>query len=148
RSLAPRRRLVFDRGPALLPPDANGALVALGGALDGTLHAVAQAMQQTTDVRGIRGDPKGAADHLADSFARPGLPAKPRRLRSTVQERGQLSQLLRREFGRGAGGWMPTQPFLYPLRSSPCQPLAHRASRHSQGGSDVLLFPARLFELP
>ncbi len=99
-------------------------------------------------MRGIIGDPKGAPDDLADPLARPDLAPKAIRLRSTVQQGGQLDQLLGRELGDGARRWMRSQTFLDAFAASACQPLAHRPRRDPEGGSDRGLFPARFFQLP
>ena len=105
-------------------------------------------MQQTADMRGSIGHLKGAPDHFTDPLARPDLAPKAIRLGSTVEQGGQLRTLFGGELRRAARGGMCAQPFLDPIRASPCQPLADRSRRDSQGGRDVLLFPARLFQLP
>src|SRR5258706_10584200 len=115
----------FAGRPALLPPDAKRVFVALSGALAGALHAVAQAMEETADRRGIVGHPKGASVPLADPLARPGLPAQPVRFRPTIQERRHLGALFQRELGRRAGGRgpdgdaaLPLPPALGPVRAT------------------------------
>jgi hypothetical protein len=105
-------------------------------------------MEEAADVRRIIGDPKGASDDLADSFACPDLPAKPVCFRPTIQERRHLGELVRRELGGGARGRMTTQSFLNPFDMRSPEPLTHRSRRHPKGSRDVLLFPVRLFELP
>jgi hypothetical protein len=105
-------------------------------------------MQQTADMRGIIGHPKGAPDHFTDPLARPDLAPKAIRLGSTVEQGGQLSTLFGGELRRAARGGMRPQPFLDPVRASPRQPLADRSRRDSQGGGDLRLFPACLFQLP
>src|SRR5258706_16365045 len=95
---------------------------------------------------GIVGHPKGASDDLTDSFTRPGLPAKAIRLRPPVQERPQLGQLLRREFGRGTWGRMPPEPFLHPLCPCPRQPPVDASTGPPDRGGADWRFPARFFE--
>src|SRR5262249_61935594 len=88
------------------------------------------------------------ATHPPDPCARPCLPAKAIRFCPTVQERGQLRQLLWRELGRRPRRWAPPQSFLSSLCPRPGEPLAHGSTAHPESGGDVLLFPALFFELP
>src|SRR5215472_3784737 len=94
-----RRSLFFQGGPALLPPSCNGRLVALRRPCDRPLDTVVQPMQQPVDVGGMVRDAEGAPHHLGDALAGPHLPAKPIRLRSTVEQVGKLGELLGAEFG-------------------------------------------------
>ena len=99
-------------------------------------------------MRRIIADPKGAPDDLTNPLTRPHLAPKAIGLRSTVQESGQLGELLGRELrGRARRGMRP-QPFLDAFTASPLQPLAHRPRRDPQGSRDRSLFPAQFFQLP
>src|SRR5260370_173600 len=123
-------------------------LVPLRRPLDGPLHAVAQRLQQTADMRGIIGHPTGAPDHFTDPLARPDLAPKAIRLGSTIEQGGQLSTLFGGELRRAARGGMRPQPFLDPLPASPRHPLAHPPRRDSQGAGDPPSFPPPLFPPP
>ena len=99
-------------------------------------------------MRGIIGDPKGASDHLADPLARPDLPAKPVRFRPTVQERRQLGELLGVSLGAGPGAGWRRSPSSTPSARARASHWLTAPRRHPERGGDVLLFPARFFELP
>jgi hypothetical protein len=96
----------------------------------------------------IRGDAKGAADHLTDPLARPDLAPKAIGLGSTIQQSRQLGPLLEAQLRRAPRGWMRPQSFLHPFHTSALQPLAHGSSRDPQGSSDLRVFPARLSQFP
>jgi hypothetical protein len=104
-------------------------------------------MQEPTDVRQMIGDTECTADDASDPLARPDLPTEPVHFRPTFHERGELRQLLGAEPRLSARRRMASQPF-HPLFASAFEPLAHRTWRHAQCRGHVLLFPARLLQLP
>src|SRR5260221_647909 len=93
------------------------------------------------------GDANGAPNDLGHPPAGPHLAAEPVRLRPPLHQGRQLGELLGCEPGLAPGGGMAPQR-LHPLLPAPLEPLADGARGHPECGSDVLLFPALLFQLP
>ncbi len=92
-------------------------------------------------------DAQGAPDDLRHPLAGPHLAAEAVRFRPAVHEGGQLGELLGAQARLPTGCGMAPQP-LHALLAPPLEPLADGTGRHAEGGGDVLLFPALLFQLP
>ena len=111
------------------------------------LHTLTQGVQEPTHMRRMVFHAIGAANDLRHALAGPDLPAEPIRLGPCFQERGNLRQLLSRESWLPTRRWMAPEP-LHAVLAPALEPLAHRPRRHPHCGSDVLLFPALLLQLP
>ena len=92
-------------------------------------------------------DPKGAPDHLGHASGRPDLAAIAVGFSSWCQHLGQACKLLGGQLGRRAWRRMATERLQAALAGAP-HPLTDRPFGDAQGGCDVLLLPALLFELP
>src|SRR5258706_253316 len=92
-------------------------------------------------------DDQGAPEDLRPPLAGPHLAAEAVRSRPAVHEGGQLGELLGAQARLPTGCGMAPQP-LHALLAPPLEPLADGTGRHAEGGGDVLLFPALLFQLP
>src|SRR5262249_49766726 len=114
----------------------------------GPLDTVVDGMQQPADMRRVVVDTERASNHLRHALARPDLPAEAVCFWPALHERGELRQLFGAEPRLPTSTWMAAQPVLYPMFACPLEPLAHRTRRPSEGSGDLLLFPARLLQLP
>jgi hypothetical protein len=137
----------FPGWPALAPPRGAGGRVALGGARARVLDALADGMPQPTDVGGMGGDAKRAADDGGDPPAGPDRAAEAVGLCPALPQGGELGQLRGGELGGRTGGGMAPQG-RYALLVPALEPLADRSRRHPPCGGAVLLFPTRFLQLP
>src|SRR5258708_5435504 len=89
----------------------------------------------------------GSAGRGARSPAGPPLAAEPVRLRPPLHQGGQLGEWLGGVPGLAPGGGMAPQR-LHPLLPAPLEPRADGTRGHPECGSDVLVLPALLLQLP
>src|SRR5258708_7130196 len=122
------RRRGAGGGGRPLPPGAGGGR---GGAVLG----------------GGGGAAHGAPGARAPPPAGPPLAAEPVRLRPPLHQGGQLGEWLGGEPGLARGGGMAPQR-LHPLLPAPLEPRADGTRGHPECGSDVLVLPALLLQLP
>jgi hypothetical protein len=121
--------------------------------------------------RSFSGDPRHILGELLQNAQRAGATAVRVDFTSTEGERREYARMTYGDNGAGLGDGpfgllallcvgasryddaavaqnQSPQPFLDPVRARPRQPLTDRSRRDAQGGGDLRLFPACLFQLP
>ena len=140
-------RLLLEGQRALLLPRGDSPLVPLGGTPERLLDAEPEGAQQATDMGRVVAHAKLMSDEPGHPLGGPDRPEEAEGLRATGEQGRELSPLVSREAGRGAGGGAPAQGFDAPGAST-VEPAADRSWGNAQRLGDGATGPAGLMERP